>query len=339
MDERTNRVLVVNGNFAGQGSVSVLDARSGDLLRTVAVQDSPWAIAVDEHTARAFVANGAAASVSVLDARSGRLLRTVAVGQRPVAITVDELTQHAFVVNSGPYPYADTTGTVSVLDTRTGAVVTAVVVGQEPSAVAVDSRHGRVAVTNTGSDSVSLLDARSGDLLHTVMVGLAPMIVGADAWRGHAFIVNEDDGTMSVLDTQNGTVLHTVRVDRRMAGSPLPPYAIALDEAHNRVYVSTWGRLDRAGMPRGNGMLHVFDARNGAPIQTIAVGVSPVAMAVDQRMEQVFIVFADGLAPRRRPWWAPVTQPLRRWLPWLPSQASSSQRMPGSVSILDNRRI
>jgi YVTN family beta-propeller protein len=41
----------------GSGSVSVLDARSGRLLRTIPVGVAPSAIAVDERAGRAFILN------------------------------------------------------------------------------------------------------------------------------------------------------------------------------------------------------------------------------------------------------------------------------------------
>jgi YVTN family beta-propeller protein len=106
VDVLTGRVFVTN---VDSGSVSMLDARSGIVMRTVAVSAFPAAVTVDEHANRAFVvAWGPADSsgrpigpggVSVLDARSGTLLRTISVGMRPRAVAVDEQIGRAFVVN------------------------------------------------------------------------------------------------------------------------------------------------------------------------------------------------------------------------------------------------
>ena len=66
IDASRGRVFVVNSslhgyNFAGPysqvGSVSVLDARTGDLIGTVPVGVGPRAIAVDPHTGRVVVVN------------------------------------------------------------------------------------------------------------------------------------------------------------------------------------------------------------------------------------------------------------------------------------------
>jgi YVTN family beta-propeller protein len=73
VDARRGRVFVINRfdtGSTGDGSVSVLDARSGDLLRTIGVGRHPISLAVDEATARVFVVNtnvGQPGSVSVID--------------------------------------------------------------------------------------------------------------------------------------------------------------------------------------------------------------------------------------------------------------------------------
>jgi YVTN family beta-propeller protein len=89
VDTRTHRVFVVNGNFGGTGTVSVLDARTGGLVRTVAVGHTPYAVAVDERAGHAFVTNNGDDSVSVLDTHSGTVLRSVTVGESPSAVVAN----------------------------------------------------------------------------------------------------------------------------------------------------------------------------------------------------------------------------------------------------------
>ncbi len=108
VDTRTGRVFVANDG-GGTGSVSVLDARGGALLRTVTVGPHPFVTAVDGRSSRVFVTSLGAmdaaghltgpGSVSVLDAQSRMLLRTVPVGVEPAVIAVDERAGRAFVVN------------------------------------------------------------------------------------------------------------------------------------------------------------------------------------------------------------------------------------------------
>jgi YVTN family beta-propeller protein len=64
VDERKGRVYVASegatdaaGNLVGPGSLEVLDARSGQIARTITVGIAPSAVAVDERTGDAFVVN------------------------------------------------------------------------------------------------------------------------------------------------------------------------------------------------------------------------------------------------------------------------------------------
>jgi YVTN family beta-propeller protein len=70
VDARSGRVFVANkgpvdGNLVplGNGAVTVLDAHSGAVLRTVGVGTYPTAIAVDERAGRAFVVNASGTAV------------------------------------------------------------------------------------------------------------------------------------------------------------------------------------------------------------------------------------------------------------------------------------
>src|SRR5919201_1853783 len=118
VDEQTGRVFVANGNnvqvngrlSVPDGSVSILDATSGRLVRSVTVGMLPTAVAVDARSGRVFVENKGPVdgnlvplgngTVTVLDAHSGAVLRTIGVGTYPTALAVDERAGRAFVVNA-----------------------------------------------------------------------------------------------------------------------------------------------------------------------------------------------------------------------------------------------
>lgn len=119
VDVAARRVFVANratldasGSPRGKGSVSILDARTGALLKSTVVGMTPRALALDDKTGRVFVANYDDGTVSMLDALHGTIVRTEPVGRHPSAITVDVSTHRAFVVS--------TDGTMQVLDTRSG---------------------------------------------------------------------------------------------------------------------------------------------------------------------------------------------------------------------------
>jgi YVTN family beta-propeller protein len=105
----------------GNGSVVMLDARRGSVIRSVLVGIGPGAMAVDARHHHLLVTNVGAMDgtgnplgpgrVSVLDTRSGAVLRTVPVGLAPSDVAVDERAGRALVLNLG--------GTVQVTDVWT----------------------------------------------------------------------------------------------------------------------------------------------------------------------------------------------------------------------------
>ncbi len=72
--------------------VSVLDARSGVVLRTVPLPYDPRVFTVDERTAHVFVAGGS--MVSMLDARRSRLLHTGITIDSPESLAVGDRHRH-----------------------------------------------------------------------------------------------------------------------------------------------------------------------------------------------------------------------------------------------------
>jgi len=149
VDEQSGHVFV---SSAYADSVSMLDATSGRLLRTVG-GTHPGPLAVDTHTRRVFVLNGgnngggtSNGAVTILDSATGRVVGNTPVGRLalPVTPVVDTRTGRVFVANNA-------SGTVSVLDARGGALLRTVTVGPHPFVMAVDGRSSRVFVTSLGA--------------------------------------------------------------------------------------------------------------------------------------------------------------------------------------------
>jgi serine/threonine-protein kinase len=229
LDSRSGRAFV----GAVDGTVRVIDTRSGTLLRTIAVPTDVAALAVDERAGRVVVIGYGDTTVYVLDAASGRLLRSVNVGMMPESLSVDGRIGRAFMVD-------DRAGTIGVLSTRMVTVLHTVTMRQAPGPLAVDAPAGRVFVLGQGSSSVAVLDARSGALLRTVTVdrtgpGDASWVdaVAADERRGRVLVASDNGSTarVTVLDGRSGATLRTITV-------PLAPVAMAMDARSGRAVMA-----------------------------------------------------------------------------------------------------
>jgi YVTN family beta-propeller protein len=150
--------------------------------------------------------------------------------------------------------------------------------------------------------------------------------VAVDERLGRVYVVNTGDDSLSILDARSGAPLHTVALDQN-------PAAVAVDERRGRVYVASGGATDAAGNLVGPGSVDVLDARTGQITRTMAVGVAPSAVAVDERSGAAFVVNAGGMVSRPSAWaWLP--RGVRRWLPFLPSPDAQTHTVPGSLSVV-----
>jgi DNA-binding beta-propeller fold protein YncE len=330
--------------------VEMLDSRGGDRLATVPVGQEAAALAVDARHERVLVADETDGTLSLLDTRTGTLRRTVPLGLLPLALAVDARANRAFALglaSAGAVPLSAViagglAGLLGVLDTRTGALLHVTAVGSGPSALAVDPVSRRVFVACAGDATVRVLDASSGAPLRTVRLDAAPSALAVDARRGRVYVASAAAGTLSLLDARSGTLLHTLRLDPFASVAYALPDVLAVDEARDRVYLTTYGPLeqvDGALALRGEGTLYVLDARTGAPLRRIAVGVAPRAIAVDEASGRVVVGNGGGMVLRAPAGWGePWIGRLRAWLPWLGHFATPAPvlaRVPGSVSVIE----
>ncbi len=282
VDARDRHVFVANaGPLAGDhvlpsrpGSVSMVDERTGAVLRTVTVGQSPVAIAVDAPARRVFVlsagtistAAGPASSgstVTVLDAATGALRRTVAVAPVPVTLS-----------GAGAVPGAR-------------------------QALVVDAARGRVyVVVATG---VLALDGSTGLVRRRIALGGQPSIAALDAAAGRLYVGDAYDptiptdprptggtsrGFLAVVDLATSTVRANVVLWQQGVG------AIAVDGRGGRVLVIE---------PRGAServIVDVLTARTGARLRTTtlpgAIGGGDGAVALDQATGHAFVVYTPG---------------------------------------------
>lgn len=366
VDEPTDRVFVAD---SVDGMVRIFDARSGILLRTQAIGGlAPNDLAVDVRTGRVFVASTLYNAVATLDARTGALLHTVRdVGD---VVTVDAQTGRvfAFIANNG-----SGTNAVAVLDARSGALVRSVPVSQDDAPaqitvtavgpvvtgatdyllldgrtgqirrsipVRVDQRvvaavGGRLLLTDyyAGPSStypIVLFDPRTGQMVHSPMAGVTDVPQFAvDRRRGRVFAaggIPRGSASAWMIDARSGRILHTEPI----AGSPA---AIALDARAGRVFVAV-GATDRMANPIGPSGIVVLDARSGRTLRTIPLSGPPTALLVDEPAGHVIVVLGGNAMQTSNAWgWIP--QPLRRWLPFIPSPSPVTRVSPSSVRLLD----
>jgi len=206
--------------------------------------------------------------VAVLDAASGRLRRMLHASDRPWTVGIDAHAGHLLVASLREVGKTTLT-VVAVFDVATGRLVHRQVFNPRataPTGIAVDTATGRAFVLvqvrpapfaqALGSGYVFVLDTRTGALIRTIPLGYTPVQEAVDGVTGRVFV------------TDSGP---TRFVQKAAAG----------------------GRMGMF-LPTGMGFLHMLDARTGASLSTVALGIAPGAIAVDERHGRVFVSHVGG---------------------------------------------
>jgi YVTN family beta-propeller protein len=285
VDDRTQRVFVANsGDSTDNGNVSMLDAATGAVVRTVSPGVHPVAVAVDPQRGWVFVANRGSGSVSILDATTGAVLRTIPVEGLPALVAVDARRARLFVAaDMGEH------GAVSTLDETTGRLLRTVPIAGIPAVLVVAPQSGHVFVGPTSGGGaiagrLSMLDATSGavlrslDLLRAQGVALGDLDVhglAVDARTGHVFVAwtgtyqSEPMASgVSMLNAATGALVKRIDVGAF-------PTAVVADEQLGHAFVTHRDVVNSTGDPIGNGSLSVLDTASGTEVDTIPVGWGP----------------------------------------------------------------
>ena len=372
VDERDGRVVVSNTNtdvtqqtgqffllrsqWSGLSSLSLLDARTGRLVRSIPASASLAGSVADARQRRLLVATDddpqpGVGSINILRG-SGEGQRLATVPGMLLALALDSRANRLLVASDAQG------GTVSVLDAAHGRLVSRsgigpVLLGQS---LAVDEQTGRAfALTaNLGSNtgSICVFDTRTGRLLRSIALSSVPAAVAVDQATGHVFIsaigpaapinilpgyrpwyrhlvvpLSTGNGSVLMLDARSGTIVHTASVG-------VAPGAVAVDAAHHHVLVATVGAMDGTGAPRGPGSVAVLDARSGVVLRTIPVGVAPGAIAVDARAARAIVLNLGGAVHAPDTWgWMPDW--LRQHLPLGAAQEPANRIVPGSATVVN----
>ncbi len=340
-DAPTGRVFVLcagridtsAGLTAPGGSVSVLDAATGALVRTLrvgaptlppqslagAAPGARQSLVVDSTSGRVYVVVDA--GVLVLDGRTGAVrgeldvsgspVPTVgAIGGRPRRLFVGDGTAAGLPTIT---PLGYTGGLLAILDARTGRGVANVVLRQPGvCGLAVDERAGRVLAVELPGDRAysaiaDVVDARTGALVRRTDLGLpgdGNCAVGVDRTTARAFILYTpspyefQDGAggrvVVVLDTRSGKLFGTAPLPTTTSQGGFLSRTLAIDEHNGRVLVAApQGGTLGRTAPEDTGV-QVLDARSGRLLRRLRVGGGPQDVAIDGATHRVFVTDAHA---------------------------------------------
>lgn len=144
----------------------VVDRRNYAIIRRIAVDDAPYAVAYDSGRQRVYVGNAGADTVSIVDGRNSVLVNTVKLGGlgHPHGLALDPIRNRLYVT----YALSPKYRAIAAIDGSSGQILSRLVGNRKQPlfgayGIAVDPLRGRVYVT-TGKDVLVL----AGETLRVV---------------------------------------------------------------------------------------------------------------------------------------------------------------------------
>lgn len=125
--------------LSNRSAVAQVDIATGEVLRTITVQDDPTDVEVSPDGSTLYVVNLDAETVSVVDIASGGVQRSIPVGTSPSSITVSLDGAYAYVTNFRG-------GDIDVIDTASNEVINTISLEYQPAYMALspDGTRGYV---------------------------------------------------------------------------------------------------------------------------------------------------------------------------------------------------
>jgi YVTN family beta-propeller protein len=235
-----NRTQTVYTSNTRVGSVSAIDLRSGKVLNTITVADSPRAhtyrVLVDEDANMTYVSIAETpGKVWAIDGRTNTLSGVIQnVGSRTTGLALDKAANRLYASSLG-------TNEIVVVDLKTRQVTaTYPSGGTGTTQLAFDPKTRRLFAANQQSGDLSVLDMNTGAVVKTVKTGAGALGVGFNAKTNQIYVANRGAGTVTVIDGASLAVVADLK-----AGTM--PNTVLIDQRSGMVYVTNKARRPGRG--------------------------------------------------------------------------------------------
>jgi len=191
----------------GNGSVEVIDLRSGKQTRSVHGFNEPQGVAFVPRPAALFVSNGGDGTCDVLDGRTLQRARTLHLGADADNVRYDATTHRIYV------GYGE--GAIGVFDSATGDSLGVVPLPGHPESFQLEASGSRIFVNVPDAGEVTVIDRTKGTVVaHWKIEGIADNFPMELDEAGHRLFVGcRRPAAVLILDDRSGRRLHTVPIE------------------------------------------------------------------------------------------------------------------------------
>ena len=193
----------------------VLDTRTVKLLRTIPVDQKPFALAVSPDQRFVYVPSHDAGALDIISVSKNEVVDRIKVAPNPHWVAFSPDGKSAYIANHE-------SNVVSVLDVQSGVVVKKIPVGTSPHSVAVSPDGKQVAVVCFDSDDLYFIDTTTNEVQKRVAVGTSPQDVSYAADGRYVYTADVDSNTVTVVDAETKTETASIPTDSPTSIAVLP---------------------------------------------------------------------------------------------------------------------
>ncbi len=240
------------------GSLTILDDRSGKVLATLVLADvnqpvpegeqkhaEPRHVVIDQNNERAYITGVANdGRVWVVNTRTLEQAPTIEhIGKRPTGLVLDEAHHRLYVTLLGE-------NAIAVIDLDKGALIDKWPTTLEgPIDIDMDHKRQRLLITSVQAGALEVMDADSGNSLGSYPAGDGALGVRLDPGNDHIYVANRNAGTVTVLDGEDYHEITTLETGTH-------PNTITIDPVSHHAFVTNkaarMGKQDDPDDDQGN---------------------------------------------------------------------------------------
>ncbi|MDF2736281.1 MAG: repeat-containing protein [Nitrososphaeraceae archaeon] len=294
VDQNSGLVYVTNPKL---DTISVIDGKKNDLVKTIKVADEPLDIVVNSQNNLFYVTHPNINNISVI--QGGNLMHILNPFNKQITINqgVFDNKIKSISLNYSPFSlgldsvhsklYVTSPNNISVIDTNTNKILETIKVKFTPYEIFVDMQSNKVYVPDSAGNTVSVIDGTNYKVLKTITVGKNPNSIAFNPNDNKVYVANKGDNTVSVIDGRNNNdiVVAIFEVGNN-------PTSVNINEGQNIFYVVNNGDNTVTAIDMGNNLMshtlikniaNLFMGSNPSElnINKIPVGSHPSGIAID----------------------------------------------------------
>lgn len=267
--DRANGLVYVSEG--GNDFVSLIDAKTGQVVGTVSLPGIPGDICSDPLNSLVYVAIPSLAVVGVINGTSNSMVMSISVGNLPSGIALDTTDGDLFVTNW----YS---GNITEINGSSNVVVRSFSGFQDPYGIAYDPDNGYLYFSELYLGNITVVNATSGANVTAVHIGMAtyPYGIAYDSSNREIYVTDNYNNTVSIIDATTNLLVDTLIIGY---GLNAYPTGVIYDAGNQEIYVTNVGLVN----------VTVINGSTNLVTNTITVGQFPQDGAYDPVNHAIFV--------------------------------------------------